>query len=218
LTSDAIVFNLASGFLYSTRAVVTTHAAPSPGGNVNIAAPGVGLGLGNVLAGNIGAGFTNASPFGTLTRFAFLPPGAPASTGAYLIPTNRGSNLGGAGADDVLTTNLVAAGYRAAARFEARMDAGQSYAQGIYDRLEGARSLSVTNDVVCVGQLTPAQVTGSSVPSFIANGGWFNLSARAMVNGTGTANLSDSAMTFKVEFATGYGLSIAPLNPQWYVQ
>jgi hypothetical protein len=128
------------------------------------------------------------------------------------------TNLGGAGADDALTTNLVAEGYRATARFEARMDFTQSFAQGIYDRLEGARSLSVTNDVVCVGQLSLAQISGNLVPGFIANGGWFNLSARAMVNATGSANLSDGAMAYKVVFASGYGLSFEPLNQQWYAK
>lgn len=213
LTSDAIVFNLASGFLYSTRALTTTHLAASPAGNVSIEAPACGTC--NFLQGNVGAPYNNGTA-GNLTRFAFLPPDAPASTGAYLIPLNRGTLIAGAPADDPLSTNLVAAGYNAKARFEARMDAAQGYAMGIYDRLEGARSLSVTNDVTCVGQLTPKQVTGSAVPSFIANGGWFNLSARALA--AGGLNLSDAALTFKVEFAKGYGLSIQPLNQQWYAK
>lgn len=215
LTSDAIVFNLASGFLYSNRALTVTHGAPSPAGLVVIDAPGCGNC--NYMQGNVGAAFNNGTA-GNLTRFAFLPPGAPATTGAYLIPVNRGTLLAGAPADDPLSTNLVAAGYDATARFEARMDAAQGYAQGIYDRLEGSRSLSVTNLVSCVGQLSPAQVTGSTVPSFIANGGWFNLSARAITNAAGTQNLSDGAVTFKVEFAKGYGLSIEPLNQQWYAK
>jgi hypothetical protein len=112
----------------------------------------------------------------------------------------------------------VAAGYDARAEFIARMDAAQGYAQGIYDRLEGARSLSVTNPVTCVGQLTPDQITGSSVPGFIANGGWFNLQAHALTNADKTLNLSDAAVTFKVEYAPKYGLSIQPLNQQWYAK
>jgi hypothetical protein len=202
LTSDAIVFNLASGYLYSTRALTVSHGAASPAGNVNIEAPGCGTC--NYLVGNAGAPYTNDTG-GNLTRFTFLPPGAPALTGAYLIPT------------DVAAGNLVAAGYNEQMIFEARMDALQGYAQGIYDRLEGARSLSVTNRVTCVGQLTPQQVTGNTVPSFIANGGWFNLSALIPAAGPGV-NPGDSAVTFKVEWAPHYGLSIQPLNQQWYAK
>lgn len=201
LTSDAIVFNLASGYLYSQRALTVSHIGASPAGNVNINAPGCGTC--NYLVGNSGAPYSNGTA-GNLTRFTFLPPGAPALTGAYLIPTS--TTVG----------NLVAAGYASTMTFEARMDAAQGYAQGIYDRLEGARSLSVTNNVTCVGQLTPEQVTGNTVPNFIANGGWFNLSA--VNNLTGGADDADSAVTFKVEWAPNYGLSIQPLNQQWYAK
>lgn len=214
LTSDAIVFNLTSGFLYSTRALSVTHTTASPSGTVTGQAPACGNC--NFLIGNVGAGFGNTTA-GNLTRFGFLPPSAPASTSAYVIPLNRGTNLAGAGAEDPLSTNLVAAGYNSTARFEARMDAAQGYAQGLYDRLEGSRSLSVTNNVTCVGQLSPQQITGSTIPSFIANGGWFNLSARALQNGSGQ-NSSDAAMTFKIEYAPGYGLAIQPLNQQWYAK
>lgn len=200
LTSDAIVFNLASGYLYSQRALTVTHTAASPVGDVNIEAPGCGTC--NYLVGNAGAPYSNDTG-GNLTRFTFLPPGDPALTGAYLIPT------------DTATGNLVAPGYDEQMTFEARMDAAQGYAQGIYDRLEGARSLSVTNDVTCVGQLTPAQVTGNTVPNFIANGGWFNLSALIPA---AAPNPGDSAVTFKVEWAPKYGLSIQPLNQQWYAK
>lgn len=237
LTSDAIVFNLASGFMYSTRALEVTHTTASPAGFVGIEAPGLAFGGRNTVSAagtnnllsavagvnNTGPGVTAllAAPGtsgGSLTRFSFLPPGAPATTGAYLIPTNRATNVAAAGADDALTTNLVASGYRARALFAARMDAAQGFAQGIYDRLEGARSLSIINPVTCVAQLTPAQITGNSVPSFIANGGWFNLSPTALTNDAGTQNVSDSAVTYKVEFATGYGLSIQPLNQQWHAK
>jgi len=201
LTSDAIVFNLASGYLYSTRALTVSHIAASPLGNVNINAPGCGTC--NYLVGNTGAPYSNGTG-GNLTRFTFLPPGAPALTGAYLIPTSTAVG------------NLVTSGYASTMTFEARMDAAQGYAQGIYDRLEGARSLSVTNKVTCVGQLTPQQVTGNTVPNFIANGGWFNLSG--VSNLTGTATDSNSAVTFKVEWAPKYGMSIQPLNQQWYAK
>lgn len=201
LTSDAIVFNLASGYLYSTRALTVSHIAASPAGNVNINAPGCGTC--NYLLGNTGAPYNNGTA-GNLTRFTFLPPGAPALTGAYLIPTS--TTVG----------NLVTSGYASTMTFEARMDAAQGYAQGIYDRLEGARSLSVTNKVTCVGQLTPQQVTGNTVPNFIANGGWFNLSG--VSNPTGTATDSNGAVTFKVEWAPKYGMSIQPLNQQWYAK
>lgn len=201
LTSDAIVFNLASGYLYSTRALTVTHNAASPAGNVNIEAPACGTC--NYLVGNTGAPYSNGTA-GNLTRFTFLPPGAPALTGAYLIPTS--TTVG----------NLVTSGYASTMTFEARMDAAQGYAQGIYDRLEGARSLSVTNKVTCIGQLTPQQVTGNTVPNFIANGGWFNLSG--VSNPTGTATDSNSAVTFKVEWAPKYGMSIQPLNQQWYAK
>jgi hypothetical protein len=204
LTSDAIVFNLASGFLYSTRALSVSHIGASPGGNVNINAPG-GCGNCNYLIGNAGGGYNNRTA-GTLTRFMFLPPSAPALTGAYLIPT------------DTVAGNLVAPGYNEQMIFEARLDASHGYALGIYDRLEGARSLSVTNTVTCVGQLSPQQITGSAVPSFIANGGWFNLSALIPVLGGPITNPGNSALTFKVEWAPKYGLSVHPLNQQWYAK
>ena len=202
LTSDAIVFNLASGYLYSTRALTVSHIAASPLGNVNINAPGCGTC--NYLVGNTGAPYSNGTG-GNLTRFTFLPPGAPALTGAYLIPV------------DTAAGNLLAAGYDEQMIFEARMDAAQGYAQGIYDRLEGARSLSVTNRVTCAGQLTPQQVTGNTVPNFIANGGWFNLSALIPAAAPGV-NPGNAAVTFKVEWAPKYGMSIQPLNQQWYAK
>lgn len=204
LTSDAIVFNLASGYLYSTRALSVSHlaASPSGAGNVNINAPACGTC--NYLVGNAGAPYSNGTA-GNLTRFTFLPPGAPALTGAYLIPV------------DTAAGNLLAAGYDEQMIFEARMDAAQGYAQGIYDRLEGARSLSVTNKVTCVGQLTPQQVTGNTVPNFIANGGWFNLSA-LIPAAAPDVNPGNAAVTFKVEWAPKYGMSIQPLNQQWYAK
>ena len=255
LTADAIVFNLASGFMYSSRALSTTHTVASPNGTVTINAPGVGVG--NYLAGNVGSlvasatavapnvagvatigntavGFNNTAATGNLTRFAFLPPGAPANTGAYVIPTNRGTGMAGgyagnatidavnlAANQDVLSTNLAAAGYNARVVVEARMDALQNYALGIYNRLESGTSLSVTNPITCVGQLSPAQITGNAIPNVIKDGGWFNLSARAMRNNTVAANalnVGDSAVTFKTEWAAGYGLSITPLNQQWYTK
>lgn len=234
LTADAIVFNLASGFMYTSRALSTTHTTRSPNGVVGIDTPGLvysNIAGGNTLAGSLmGAGvgvngvqaFNNTAATGNLTRFGFLPPGAPANTGAYIIPTNRGTGqAGGLVGEHVLSTNLAAAGYAASVVVEARMDATDSYALGIYDRLEGSRSLSVTNPIVCVGQLTPAQITGSTIPAFIANGGWFNLAVRSQRNAAVAAdarNIGDSAVTFKTEWATGYGLSITPLNQQWYTK
>jgi hypothetical protein len=202
LTSDAIVFNLASGYLYSTRALTVSHLAASPAGNVNINAPACGNC--NYLAGNVGLGYSNTTG-GNLTRFMFLPPNAPALTGAYVIPT------------DTAAGNLVAPGYDEQMIFEARSDALHAYALGIYDRLEGNRSLSVTNKVTCVGQLTPEKITGNAVPSFIANGGWFNLSALIPAAAPGV-NPGNSAVTFKVEWAPHYGLSVQPLNQQWYAK
>lgn len=237
LTSDAIVFNLASGYLYSSRGLEVTHTAASPLGALDIDEPTVANGGRNTLSAtgvnntlSAAAGVNNTGPGvtavlaapavagGSLTRFTFLPPSAPASTGAYVIPMNRATNVTGVGADDPLTTNLVASGYRATATYMARMDAAQGFAQGIYDRLEGSRSLSVTNTVTCLAQLTPQQITGNTVPSFIANGGWFNLNAIAQTNGAGTASMSDSTLAYKVEFATGYGLSIQPLHQQWHAK
>jgi hypothetical protein len=258
LTADSIVFNLASGYMYSNRALSTTHLGASPAGTVTIdaaftltntttnnsgsavSAPTVQAT--NSLPGNVGGAqnnftalaFSNTALLGNLTRFGFLPPAAPANTGAYVIPVNRSTGMAGGYVGDAtalnahlainqhpLSTNLVAAGYNARVVIEARMDAEQGYALGIYDRLEGSRSLSVTNPITCVGQLTPTQITGNAIPAFIANGGWFNLSARAM-NTTGVAatglNVGDGAVTFKTEWAAGYGLSFTPLNQQWYTK
>lgn len=242
LTTDALVFNLASGFLFSTRGLeVTVVSGVAPNSDISIESPGAGgldnLGLNTITAtgvnnsldvtttlNNTGRGLTTIAPIlgiavdGVLTRFAFLPPAAPAKTGAYVIPTNRRLNVAGAGVgiDDPLTTNLTAAGYRARATFSARMDLAQNFALGIYDRLENNRSLNVSNPVTCVGQLSPEQITGASIPTFIANGGWFNLATAAMTNGVG--NVSDSATLYKIEFAPGYGLSITPLNQQFYAK
>lgn len=242
LTTDALVFNLASGFLFSSRGLeVTVVSGIAPNSDISIESPGAGgldnLGLNTVTAtgvnnsldvngtlNNTGRGLTAIAPAngvavdGVLTRFAFLPPAAPAKTGAYVIPTNRRLDVASAGADDPLTTNLTAAGYRARATFSARMDLAQNFALGIYDRLENNRSLAVVNPVTCVGQLSPEQITGASIPTFIANGGWFNLATEAMTNGAGTLNVSDSATLYKVEFAPGYGLSITPLNQQFYAK
>lgn len=242
LTTDALVFNLASGFLFSSRGLeVTVVSGIAPNSDISIESPGAGgldnLGLNTITAtgvdnsldvngtlNNTGRGLTAIAPpngvavDGVLTRFAFLPPAAPAKTGAYVIPTNRRLDVASAGADDPLTTNLTAAGYRARATFSARMDLAQNFALGIYDRLENNRSLAVVNPVTCVGQLSPEQITGASIPTFIANGGWFNLATEAMTNGAGTLNVSDSATLYKVEFAPGYGLSITPLNQQFYAK
>lgn len=240
LTTDALVFNLASGFLFSSRGLeVTVVSGIAPNSDISIESPGAGgldnLGLNTITAtgvdnsldvngtlNNTGRGLTAIAPAngvavdGVLTRFAFLPPAAPAKTGAYVIPTNRRLDVASAGADDPLTTNLTAAGYRARATFSARMDLAQNFALGIYDRLENNRSLAISNPVTCVGQLSPEQITGASIPAFIANGGWFNLATAAMTDGG--SNVSDSATMYKVEFAPGYGLSITPLNQQFYAK
>lgn len=228
LTSDAIVFNLASGFLFSERALTTTHTAASPGGNVVIDAPGCGT-CNYLPATPFSAGaatvFGNTTA-GTLTRFAFLPP-VTAATGAYVIAFNR---AGTAELVEAATSlNLVAPGYTARIRVEARMDAAQAYALGVYNRLEQNRSLTQTNDVVCLGQLSPAQLTGAAVPAFIVDGGWMNLAPRCVEteaagvftvcdgDALGT-ELGDAANIFKVETATGYGMAVTPHQQQWYTK
>lgn len=231
LTSEAIVFNLASGYLYSERALTVTHNLSSPGGNVSIEAPGCG-----------NCNFMQATPFsaggasvfgngtaGATTRFMFLP-AATAATGAYAIATNRPGFAPSSTSDSATSVNLVAPGYSARITLEARMDASAAYAPGVYDRLEGSRSLTQGNEVVCLAQLSAAQLTGSSVPVFIADGGWLNLAPRcrqvdgasvvttcSAVAGT-TAEIGDSAILYKVETATGYGMVVTPQNQQWFAK
>ncbi|MBI5074869.1 MAG: hypothetical protein HZB62_06845 [Nitrospirae bacterium] len=225
LTSEAIVFNLASGFLYGQRALTVSHAVASPGGTTTIDAPGCGVCnyLPGTPAGYVYAVADNGTA-GTLTRFAFLPP-ATATTGAYVIAINRPGTA--EAADSATTTNLVAAGFNARIGLEARMDFTQSYALGVYDRLENFRSLTQVNDIVCLAQLSPAQLTGSVVPTFIDNGGWMNLAPRCRendgaiqlcdVDGAGT-ELGDAAIIYKVETAAGYGMAITPAHQQWFVK
>lgn len=228
LTSEAIVFNLASGFLYSQRALPTTHIAASPGGDVSIEAPACGT-CNYIPASPFSAGAATAlnnTTSGTLTRFMFLPP-ATATTGAYVIAKNRPGTL--EAAESASTTNLVAAGFNARIRVEARMDAANAYALGVYNRLEQFRSLTQTNDIVCLGQLSPAQLTGSAVPSFIVDGAWFNLAPRCVEtevagvfqvcdgDAAGT-ELGDAADIYKIETATGYGYAITPQHQQWFAK
>lgn len=229
LTSDAIVFNLASGFLFSERALTTTHIAASPGGNVTIDAPLCGtcnyLPGTALIGGVVTPAFANTTA-GNLTRFSFLPP-ATATTGAYVIAFNRVGTAELAEAANSL--NLVAPGYTSRIRLEARMDAAQAYALGVYNRLEQNRSLTQTNDIVCLGQLSPAQLTGSAVPTFIVDGGWMNLAPRCVEteaagvftvcdgDAAGT-ELGDAANIFKIETAPGYGMAVTPHQQQWYTK
>ncbi len=228
LTSEAIIFNLGSGFLYSQRALTVTHNAPSPGGNVSIDAPGCGV-CNYLQATPFSAGaatvFDNTTA-GTLSRFMFLPPRT-ANTGAYVIAVNlAGTNEL---ADDLNSLNLVTSGYNARIRLEARMDAAEGYNLGVYNRLEDFRSVSRTNDVVCFAQLPPSMMVDSGLVTFIADGGWYNISPRCLENeapvgiqvcngnGAGT-ELGDAIVEYKVEFASGYGYAVTPQHQQWYVK
>lgn len=221
LTSEAIVFNTASGFLYSGRALTVTQLVPSPGGNVDIDAPGCGnCNYLHAIGGN-----SNTS-VGGLSRFMFLP-AATATTGAYVVALNLAGLT--EGVQNANTRNLVTGGYGARIRLEARMDLAQGYNPGIYNRLEQYRSLVDVNDVVCAAQLTPAQLTGGLVPGFIVDGGWMNLKPICRedigggviqscdASGTGT-ELGDAAIIHKVEFATGYGYAVTPQHQQWYTK
>lgn len=229
LTSEAIVFNLSSGFLFSDRALTVSHTAASPTGTVLIDAPGCGLC--NYIVGTPAAyayGVADNGTAGTLTRFMFLPP-ATATTGAYVIAANR-LGVNAEASEAGTTTNLVAAGYNARIRLEARMDATQGYALGVYNRLEDFRSLTQVNDVVCLAQLSPDQLTGGAVPTFITNGGWMNLAPRCRETEDGGTTFitcdadaagvqhGDAAMLYKTEFATGYGFAATPMNQQWYAK
>lgn len=227
LTSEAIVFNLASGFLYSERALTTTHIAASPGGNVSIEAPGCGN-CNYMQATPRSAGLATAlgnGTAGTLTRFMFLPP-ATASTGVYAIAVNRPNTA--EATDAANTVNLVAPNYSARIRLNGKMDANQGYALGVYNRLEDYRSTTVENDVVCLAQLTPGQLVGAGIATFIADGGWTNLSPICLeieggvlqvcnANAAG-AEQGDAAVLIKVEYASGYGYAITPMNQQWYAK
>jgi hypothetical protein len=231
LTTEAIIFNLSTGFLYSERGLSTSHIAPSStGGNVSIEAPGCG-----------NCNYMQASPFsngaatvfgntsgGTLTRFMFLPP-AKATTGAYVIATNRAGTA--EGFQTASTLNLVSPGtaYDATILMQARRDAAQGYQLGVYNRLEQNQSVVVDNDVVCLASLTPEQLVGTTNATFIANGGWVNLSPRCVEdelvsgltvcdgNGAGE-ELGDSAVLYKTEFAAGYGFAITPQHQQWFAK
>ncbi|MFN3814040.1 MAG: hypothetical protein ACK4SM_05395, partial [Aquificaceae bacterium] len=228
LTSEAIVFNLGSSFLYSQRALTVTHNAASPGGNVDIEAPGCGN-CNYLQAQPFSAGAGTApgnGTAGTLSRFMFLPPRT-AFTSAYVIAINR---PGTAEAADLATTvNLVAADYNARIRLEVLMDAAQGYGLGVYNRLEDFRSVTRRNDVVCLAQLSPDQMVDSGLSGFIVDGGWYNISPRCLeneppiglqeCNGNGAGNeLGDAAIIYKVEFARGYGYAVTPQHQQWYAK
>gem|GEM_PF-7088861 len=231
LTSEAIIFNLASGFLYSQRGLSTTHVAASPGGFVNIEAPGCAncnyLQATPRSANTVTAfGNATAGANSTLTRFMFLPP-ATATTGAYVIAINRPGTS--EATDDAYSTNLVSANYNARIRLEARMDA-PAYALGVYDRLEDYRSITQTNEIVCLAQLPPSQLVGQGIGTFIANGGWVNLAPRCRETEDGGATFitcdfdgigeerGDAAIIYKVEFAAGYGFAVTPQHQQWFVK
>jgi len=232
LTSEAIIFNLAHGFLYSQRGLSTTHNVISPGGNVTIEAPGCAncnyLQATPRSAGGVTA-FGNATvgANSTLTRFMFLPP-ATATTGAYVIAINRTGTA--EGAEDPDSTNLVSANYNARIRLEARMDAAQGYALGVYDRLEDFRSITQFNEIACLAQLPPSQLVGQGIGPFITNGGWVNLAPICKetenngatfipcdFDGTGT-EVGDAAIIYKVEFAAGYGFAVTPQHQQWFAK
>lgn len=229
LTSEAIAFNLTSGFLYSGRALDVTHIAASPGGNVSIEGPACGN-CNYMQATPTSAGAATAfnnTTAGTLTRFMFLPP-ATATTGVYAIAVNRPGTA--EAADLASTTNLVTSGYNARIRLEARMDALHAYNLGIYNRLEDFRSLTQGNELVCLAQLSPAQLTGGTVPTFITDGGWMNLAPRCREDTTGLGTyatcdsnaagieVGDAAILYKVEYATGYGYAVTPQHQQWYTK
>ena len=226
LTSEAIIFNLASGFLYSQRGLSTTHILDSPGGNVTIDPPAC-LSCNYLQATPRSAGaptvFGNTT-YDTLTRFMFLPP-ATATTGAYVIAINTvGTAEAGENANSL---NLVSADYNARIRLEARMEA-PGYPLGVFNRLEDFRSITQANDIVCLAQLTPSQLVGAGIGAFIANGGWVNLAPRCMESEAGTLQVCDSdatgiefgdaAIIYKVEFAAGHGFAVTPQHQQWYAK
>jgi len=227
LTSEALVFNLGSGFLTSERALAATDTPVANGfGFVTLDAPLCGT-CNYLPATPFSAGaatvFGNTTA-GTLTRFMFLPP-ARASTTAYAVAVNR---QGTAEASDGATTvNLVDQGYTAEVNIAARLDATQGYALGIYDRLENFRSLTQSNDIVCIATLSPDQLTGGTIPTFIANGGWTNLSPSCLENDGGLqicngnaagVELGDAADLYKIEFSAGVGFAVTPLQQQWYAK
>lgn len=227
LTSEAIIFNLGSGFLYSQRALTVTHTAASPGGNVNIEAPACGN-CNYLRATPFSAGAATAfnnDTVGTLSRFMFLPPRT-ASTGAYVIAVNRPGTK--EAADLGTTVNLVAVGYNAMIRLEPRMDVAQGHNIGVYDRLEDFRDASRRNDIVCLAQLPPSVMVDAGLTAFVANGGWYNISPRCLeneagviqlCNGNGAGNeLGDAIVEYKVEFASGYGYAVTPQHQQWFVK
>ncbi|MEF9437486.1 MAG: hypothetical protein L0922_01565, partial [Candidatus Mariimomonas ferrooxydans] len=149
LTSEAIVFNLATGFIFTQRALTVSQTAINV---VNIEAPACGA-CNYLIATSFSASgatvFTNDTG-GSLSRFMFLPP-AIATTSVYAIAINRPGTL--EAADGATTFNLAAPDYDAEIRLEARRDFGSAYLPGLYDRLEDFRSLTQTNDLTCLAQL-----------------------------------------------------------------
>lgn len=227
LTTEAILFNAASGFFFAIRGLTVDHNLTSPAGDVDIDAPLCGT-CNYLPATPFSAGgatvFGNTTA-GTLTRFAFLPP-AVISTGAYVVAVNR---VGTAElADGVNSVNLVAPGYNATIRLEAREDAAGAFAQGVFNRNEVATSTSQVNLVTCLAQLTPTQLVGSGLGAFIADGGWFNLSPRCWETEGGVGQLcdgdligtelGDAVIAYKTEFSAGIGFDWTPLHQQWYVK
>ena len=230
LTSEAIIFHLASGFLYSQRGLSTTHGAASPNGNVTIEAPGCpecNYLQATPSSGGGATGFGNATvgANSTLTRFMFLPP-ATAATGAYVIAINRPGTQ--EATDDANSTNLVSTGYNARISLEARMET-PFYPLGVFNRLEDYRSITQANEIVCLAHLTPLQLVGSGIGTFIANGGWMNLAPRCresevagvfqLCDGdTIGTEFGDAAIIYKVEFASGYGFAVTPQHQQWFAK
>jgi hypothetical protein len=222
LTSEAIVFNLGSGFLYSNRALTVSHIAASPGGNVSIEAPGCNECnyLPATPFSNGAARTFNNTTSGTLSRFIFLPP-ATATTGAYVIAVNRPGTA--EAAQPISSFNLVAPNYDAAIRLEARMDVAQGYAQGVYNRLEDFRSVVKSNDLVCLASLTADQLVDAGTATFITDGGWMNLSPRCLEGGVCNGDAlgvetGDAAIIYKTEFKAGYGFAATPQHQQWFVK
>ena len=156
----------------------------------------------------------------------FLPP-ATATTGAYVIAINRPGTA--EPTENANSINLVSTDYNARIRLEARMDAAQGYALGVYNRLEDFRSITQTNEIACLAQLSPSQLVGSGIGTFIANGGWVNLAPRCMeevainvfrvCDGAAPGNeVGDAAIIYKVEFASGYGFAVTPQHQQWFAK
>lgn len=232
LTSEAIIFNIGQGFLYSQRGLVVNHNAPSPGGNVELAPAGIGTEWFNALGGQpswagAATGPGNNTLGGTLARFAFLPLNI-ATTGAYVIAANAAGTT--EAIDNADSLNLVSADYNARIGLEARMDAAQGYNLGVYNRLEDFRSVTRRNDIVCFAQLSPQQMTDPGLSGFIGDGGWYNISPRCRetenggvtfiecnINGAGI-EFGDEAVVYKVEFARGYGYAVTPQHQQWYTK